>query len=117
MEKHPITLAYLYMVLPSTLKVEIHAREEGGFWARVKNLPGCYTQADDGLELIDMVNDAVLEYFDVPERLRREVGYYIPSKLKEQLEHRAKEQKSHQQIEEEIRNIIQQQKTLAFSRN
>ena len=38
-------------LLPEKLTIEIH-REEGRFWAEVKDLPRCFTQANTYGELI-----------------------------------------------------------------
>jgi predicted RNase H-like HicB family nuclease len=40
------------------LKVIIH-EEDGGFWAEVPALPGCYTQADTREELLANLKEAV----------------------------------------------------------
>lgn len=41
------------------LKVIIHEAEEGGYWAEVPSIPGCATQGDDMVELIQNLYDAV----------------------------------------------------------
>ncbi len=41
------------------LKIIIHEAEEGGFWAEVPSLPGCATQGDSIVELINNLYDAV----------------------------------------------------------
>ncbi len=56
----------------------MHNSEDGGYWAEVKNLPGCITQADNGTELFQMVNDAVYTYLDVPEEYIPFVPTYFP---------------------------------------
>ena len=53
--------------LPDSLEVRIGESKDGGYWVKILNLPGCFTQADSGEELFVMVNDAVYTYFDVPE--------------------------------------------------
>lgn len=40
------------------LKVIIHEAEEGGYWAEVPALPGCFTQAETLDELMDNVREA-----------------------------------------------------------
>ncbi|NQU84044.1 MAG: type II toxin-antitoxin system HicB family antitoxin [Parcubacteria group bacterium] len=64
-------------LLPSRIIVKIHKTKEG-FWAKIKEFPGCYTQADSFFELIEMVNDAVFTYLDIPQKLRSKLGYYTP---------------------------------------
>ena len=41
------------------LKVIIHEAAEGGFWAEVPSLPGCASQGDSIVELINNLYDAV----------------------------------------------------------
>ena len=50
--------------------VVIHEEAEGGFWAEVPALPGCYSQGDSIAELTDNVREAiagVLEVMPSPE--------------------------------------------------
>lgn len=42
-----------------TLKAIIHDAEEGGFWAEVPALPGCFTQAETLAELESNIQEAV----------------------------------------------------------
>ncbi|MEK7480678.1 MAG: type II toxin-antitoxin system HicB family antitoxin [Patescibacteria group bacterium] len=98
-------------ILPEELEVEIHRAEEGGFWAQIKNLPGCNTQGENFFDLIDMINDAVFTYFEVPERLRKDFLLYVPK-----FSPRAREKVLHEKMEEVIREIIQNKGMLEFSR-
>ncbi|MFZ4437853.1 MAG: type II toxin-antitoxin system HicB family antitoxin [Syntrophales bacterium] len=41
------------------LKIIVHSAEEGGFWAEVPSIPGCYTQAETWEELLPNVYEAV----------------------------------------------------------
>ena len=41
------------------LKIIIHEAEEGGYWAEVPSLPGCASQGDSMVELINNLYDAV----------------------------------------------------------
>lgn len=41
------------------LKVIIHEAEEGGYWAEVPSIPGCATQGETMVELINNLYDAV----------------------------------------------------------
>lgn len=45
--------------------VVIHEEPEGGYWAEVPALPGCYTQGDTMPELLDNVRDAIAGVLDV----------------------------------------------------
>lgn len=64
-------------VLPERITVSIERTSEG-LWAEVKEVPNCYTQAGSLVELIEMVNDAIYTYFDIPDKKRKEIGYYVP---------------------------------------
>jgi len=41
------------------MKVIIHEAEEGGYWAEVPAIPGCATQGDTILELIQNLYEAI----------------------------------------------------------
>jgi len=43
--------------------VLVHEAVEGGFWAEVAELPGCYTQGESLEEIEENVKDAIQEYF------------------------------------------------------
>src|SRR3989338_562482 len=68
-------------LLPERLNVRIE-REDGGFWAKISTSDGrlsnCYTQADSITELVVMINDAVQTHFEIPEKIREKVGFYLP---------------------------------------
>lgn len=98
-------------ILPEELQIEIHRAQEGGFWAKVKNLPGCNTQGENFFDLIEMINDAVFTYFEVPERLRKNFWFYSPK-----LPPQTREKALHEKIEKVVREIIQNKRTLEFSR-
>lgn len=42
-----------------TLKAIIHEAEEGGYWAEVPALPGCFTQAESLSELEANLHEAI----------------------------------------------------------
>jgi predicted RNase H-like HicB family nuclease len=42
-----------------TLKAIIHEAEEGGYWAEVPALPGCFTQGETLQELEDNIHEAI----------------------------------------------------------
>lgn len=44
--------------------VKIHAAEEGGFWAEVPALPGCFTQGETLDEVIAMARKAIEGYLE-----------------------------------------------------
>jgi predicted RNase H-like HicB family nuclease len=41
------------------LKAIIHEAEEGGFWAEVPALPGCFTEGESHQELQDNLREAI----------------------------------------------------------
>ena len=42
-----------------TLKAVIHPAEEGGFWAEVPALPGCFTQGETADEVRANIREAI----------------------------------------------------------
>ena len=54
----------------STYNVIVHSAEEGGYWAEVPDLPGCYTEADTLDELNANVREAIALYLeDAPSKI------------------------------------------------
>lgn len=43
-----------------TLKAVIHRAEEGGWWAEVPAIPGCFTQGDTREELLANLKEAAV---------------------------------------------------------
>ncbi len=41
------------------IKIIVHKEEEGGFWAEVPAIPGCFTQGDTWEELLQNVYEAI----------------------------------------------------------
>ena len=41
------------------IKVVVHNAEEGGFWAEVPSIPGCFTQGDTWEELLKNIYEAI----------------------------------------------------------
>lgn len=65
--------------LPDSLNVQVKESEDGGYWVKILNLPGCFTQAESVEELFIMVNDTVYTYFDIPEKYILHLPRYFPS--------------------------------------
>jgi predicted RNase H-like HicB family nuclease len=40
------------------IRVEIHAAEEGGFWAEVPALPGCFSEGETREEVLGNIREA-----------------------------------------------------------
>ena len=41
------------------IKVVVHTAEEGGYWAEVPSIPGCFTQGDTWDELLKNIYEAI----------------------------------------------------------
>jgi predicted RNase H-like HicB family nuclease len=48
------------------LHVDVH-REDGSYWAEVRELPGCFASGDTVAELVESVEEAVALYLAPPE--------------------------------------------------
>ena len=68
----------LRSLFPAQIEVRIRRSEDGGFVAGVVTFPGVVTESDTFSELIEMINDAVMNYFEVPEKYAPFVANYIP---------------------------------------
>lgn len=77
-------LQFYKELMPSHLTMEIHRTDEG-FWAKIKELPHCYTQANNFFGLIEMVNDAIYTYLEIPDKFRKEAGFYLPEEICDEL--------------------------------
>ena len=63
---------------PSEVAVHTRRSVDGGFYAEIKTFPGIFTEANTFSELIAMVNDAVLTYFEVPRKYAPLLPNYLP---------------------------------------
>jgi len=52
------------------LKVVIHEAEEGGFWAEVPALPGCFTQGETKEQLLHNAQEAIELYLESLEEIK-----------------------------------------------
>ena len=48
------------------IKVIIHEADEGGYWAEVPALPGCFSQGDTIDEIHANIREAIEGYLDAP---------------------------------------------------
>ena len=69
----------LRALLPAEVNVTVRASKDGGFVCEILTFPGAFTEADGFYELMQMINDAVYTYFDIPERYIAYMPYYNPS--------------------------------------
>ena len=65
-------------LFPKSVQVSIRRSKDGGFVAIIKTFPSCITEADSFSELIEMVNDAVRTYFEVPKKYSPFMPTYLP---------------------------------------
>ena len=49
--------------LPEWLNIRLHKAEEGGYWAKVMEIP-CYSQGETLSELFDVLKEAIYTYYD-----------------------------------------------------
>ena len=64
---------------PKHLDVSIHSCEEGGFTAIINNFQGCITEGETFSELINMINDCIYTYFEIPLKYLSYMPTYLPS--------------------------------------
>ena len=90
-------------ILPNRVIVNVENTDDG-LWAKVSTLDGklanCYTQAINAAELIVMINDAIFTHFEIPEKVRRDIGFYVPLS------------NEHLQMEEMFNKIVSMEKQL-----
>ena len=103
------------LLLPPEIEVQIHRAEADGFWAKVKTFPGVVAQGEDILDLIEMVNVAILDYLEVPQKLRKFLSRYEP-RLSSRDFKRIVENYRYKQIESIITNIIQDSAMIRFGK-
>jgi predicted RNase H-like HicB family nuclease len=68
----------LRVQFPSEINVLIRRSDDGRYCAEIITFEGCFTEGDTILELIDMVNDAVRAYLDVPIEYLPFMPVYLP---------------------------------------
>ncbi len=66
-------------LFPREINVNVSRSEEGVFLARVNTLKGMFTEGKTFLELMEMINDAMRTYFEIPEKYLSYMPSYIPS--------------------------------------
>jgi predicted RNase H-like HicB family nuclease len=70
-------IAHFKSILPQRITIQF-TKDESGVWARVIDLPHCYTQASNVNELPELITDLVFTHFEIPKDLRKDLGEYIP---------------------------------------
>jgi predicted RNase H-like HicB family nuclease len=66
MEKEIIKFQSLFL---QEIDVAMNPSEDGGFSAEILSYPGMFTEAETFPELIEMIDDALYTYFEIPEAL------------------------------------------------
>ncbi|MCX6784718.1 MAG: type II toxin-antitoxin system HicB family antitoxin [Candidatus Komeilibacteria bacterium] len=66
-QAHPADIKRKYN-LPDSITLNVELTKDNWFVAESPDVPGLFTQARSQEELLDMVNDAVLTYYNVPKR-------------------------------------------------
>ena len=62
---------------PAEVSVRVRRSEDGGFCAEILTYH-CFTEGDTFSELMEMVNDAVMTYFEVPQKYISFMPNYLP---------------------------------------
>ena len=63
---------------PKRISVRAGRSLDGGFVAEITTFPGCHTQAETLSELIDMVNDCIKTYMEIPVKHYPFMPTYLP---------------------------------------
>lgn len=66
-ERHPIEIKREYNI-PEKVNFSVARKKSGWFVVTSPDLPGLISQCENLDELLDVYNDAILTYFDVPKR-------------------------------------------------
>ncbi len=72
---------------PDKITVNIRTSQDGGYIANINNFPGCVTQAENGQELFEMIQDAICTYLEIPEEYKPYMPtFFPPEELRKQLD-------------------------------
>jgi predicted RNase H-like HicB family nuclease len=66
-------------LFPQEINVSVSRSGEGTFLARVNTFRGIFTEGKTFFELMEMINDAIQTYFEIPEKYASYMPSYIPS--------------------------------------
>jgi predicted RNase H-like HicB family nuclease len=66
-------------LFPGELTVDIYPSKDGGLVCDIKTFQGCFTQGENLFELMEMINDAVYTYLEIPRKYLRHMPGYDPS--------------------------------------
>ncbi len=63
---------------PAQITVRVIRSRDYGFAAEITTFRGCYTQGDTLAELVEMINDCVRTYLDIPVKFSSYMPTYLP---------------------------------------
>jgi predicted RNase H-like HicB family nuclease len=66
-------------LLPGELTVDIKPSKDGGLICEIKTFPGCFTQGENLFALMEMIDDAVYTYLEIPKKYISLMPGYNPS--------------------------------------
>lgn len=69
----------LRALFPDDITVFVRASEDGGLVCEIRTFPGCFTQGENLFDLVQMINDAVYTYLDIPQKYLAYMPSYSPS--------------------------------------
>lgn len=65
-------------LFPNKVEVSVNRTEDGTFTAKIHTFNGLFTEGNNFSELMEMVNDAIKTYFEIPEKFVPYMPNYIP---------------------------------------
>ena len=65
-------------LFPHEVEVRVRRSHDGGFVAEILTFKGLLTDAETFSELIEMINDAVITYFEIPKEYVSYMPNYVP---------------------------------------
>lgn len=65
-------------LFPSEIAVSVERSDNGDFLATIHTFKGLFTEGRSFSELMEMVNDAVKTYFEIPEKYIPYMPNYVP---------------------------------------
>lgn len=71
-------VSLLRALFPRKLIVHVTRSENEGFSARIDTFKGLFTEGNNFSELIEMVNDAIKTYYEIPKKFIPYMPNYIP---------------------------------------
>jgi len=65
-------------LFPSEITVKVHRSQDGKYCAEIITYKGCFTESETFSGLIEMVNDAIKTYFEIPSKYFSFMPDYLP---------------------------------------